>query len=247
MSHVAEKTGGMVVIPKPEHGSRIDALETFYPTELVAIGNPGHLEKSKVVTTYGYVLRGSCRLESAGIDAKLSAGAFFAVPGEYSLIAVDGLVATIRRHGFRGQLIVGTIEKHGRLSYIDGCSDSLLVYPPRLGDPCLNHLHFPPGIWQSQHTHPSIRMGVVAKGGGKAFRVPAAGNSGWEVDLSEGCMFLLPEQEQHSFRTVETDSTMDVIAYHPDSDWGPTDAAHPMRNRTYIGNDRTGRGPDQGG
>ena len=27
---------------------------------------------------------------------------------------------------------------------------------------------------------------------------------------------------------------MDVVAFHPDSDWGPTDAAHPMLNRTYV-------------
>jgi hypothetical protein len=29
---------------------------------------------------------------------------------------------------------------------------------------------------------------------------------------------------------------MDVIAFHPDSDWGPTDGIHPMLNRTFIGN-----------
>ena len=27
---------------------------------------------------------------------------------------------------------------------------------------------------------------------------------------------------------------MDVIAYHPDSDWGPTDETHPMVNRTFV-------------
>ena len=27
---------------------------------------------------------------------------------------------------------------------------------------------------------------------------------------------------------------MDVIAYHPDSDWGPTDVEHPMVNRTLV-------------
>jgi len=27
---------------------------------------------------------------------------------------------------------------------------------------------------------------------------------------------------------------MDIIAYHPDSDFGPTDIDHPMLNRTYI-------------
>jgi len=38
--------------------------------------------------------------------------------------------------------------------------------------------------------------------------------------------------ENHRFRTV--DSTMTVIAFHPDGDWGPTDHTHTMINRTYI-------------
>ncbi len=243
------KPPGMTVIPEPKHGDLIDARDTFYPTELIVVGQPGRIEASDVVTTYGYVMRGTALLEAEGISATLAAGSFFSVPGLHTLREADGLTALIRRIGFRGQTTMGRIEKRGRLSYIDGCSDSLLVYPPRQGDPCLNYLHFPPGINQTQHTHPSVRMGIVARGKGKAFRVPAAGNTGWEIDLSEGCVFLLPEQEQHSFRTTETDSEMDVIAYHPDSDWGPTDALHPMRNRTYIGNDRTGQGapaPGQG-
>ena len=54
----------------------------------------------------------------------------------------------------------GPLEREGRLRYIDGCSDTLLVSPPRRGDPCLNHLHGPPGTRQSPHTHPSARVGV---------------------------------------------------------------------------------------
>lgn len=234
---------GMTIIEDPEPGDTIDARETMYPTLLTCVGEEGYADADKLGTTYGYVLRGQALLQTEGFDARLHKGGFFAVPANYRLVgepASDTMVVLIKRFGYRGMLVAGTIEKRGRLSYIDGCSDSLLVYPPRMGDPCLNHLHFPPGINQTQHIHPSVRMGVVASGKGKAFRVPAAGNTGWEVDLVEGCVFLLPEQEQHSFRTTETDSIMNVIAYHPDSDWGPTDAAHPMRNRTYIGNDRTG-------
>jgi hypothetical protein len=28
---------------------------------------------------------------------------------------------------------------------------------------------------------------------------------------------------------------MDVVPYHPDSDWGPTHEEHPMVNRTLVG------------
>ena len=47
-------------------------------------------------------------------------------------------------------------------------------------------------------------------------------------------MFNRQEQELHSFRT--TSDIMDIIAFHPDSDTGPTDENHPMINRTYIDN-----------
>lgn len=240
---------GIAVIANPKHGDRIDALDTMYPSELVVVATPEIMpgETCRSTTTYGYVVRGlvsiMCSAQGGGVF-KLIAGDFFSVPGEFTMVATCDdpkfvpMVVLIKRIGYRGQLVVGRVEATGRLSYIDGCSDSMLVYPPRQGDPCLNHLHFPPGVVQTQHTHPSIRMGVVIKGAGKAFRVPSRGNSGWEVDLTEGCVFMLPEQEQHSFRTDETDSEMDVVAYHPDSDWGPTDAAHPMRSRTYIGNER---------
>lgn len=234
---------GMTVIEVPDHGDIIDARETMYPTLLHVVGGPGYAETDPLGTTYGYVLEGAGAIETPVISARVSKGAYFALPGGFRAIADDDATrfVLIKRFGFRGQKVFGEVEARGRLSYIDGCSDSMLVYPPRLGDPCFNHLHFPPGILQTQHTHPSVRMGIVASGKGKAFRVPSAGNSGWEIDLAEGCVFLLPEQEQHSFRTSETNSIMNVIAYHPDSDWGPTDAAHPMRNRTYIGNDRTGQ------
>lgn len=139
---------------------------------------------------------------------------------------------------------IGRIETKGRLSYIDGCSDSMLVQPARLGDPVLNFLHFPKGIVQTQHTHPTIRMGVVARGSGRAWQRTDQSHAGWTVPLEQGTVFMLDEQELHSFRTDEPDpfntgnlvaETMDIVAYHPDSDWGPQDTNHPMLNRTYIG------------
>jgi quercetin dioxygenase-like cupin family protein len=92
----------------------------------------------------------------------------------------------------------------------------------------LNHLHFPRRTVQTLHAHPSIRLGIVARGAGIARSLVG------EVSLRTGDVFLLPEHEIHAFTTV--DSTMDVIAFHPDSDHGPTDADHPMINRTYIAN-----------
>jgi hypothetical protein len=37
---------------------------------------------------------------------------------------------------------------------------------------------------------------------------------------------------QHAFQTF--DAPMNVIAFHPDSDFGPEDEFHPMINRTIV-------------
>ena len=79
---------------------------------------------------------------------------------------------------------------------------------------------------QTFHTHPSIRLGIVANGRGYSTL------KGQEISLEPGDSFFLDVDELHRFRTV--DEGMTVIAYHPDSDWGPTDEVHPMLNRTVI-------------
>lgn len=128
---------------------------------------------------------------------------------------------------FHGQSVSGVeLEDMGRLQYIDGCTDSLLIYAPKKGDPCLNHLHFPEGIDQTFHTHPSIRMGYVARGKGVA-SFPDGDHA-----LNTGDIFLLPIDTLHRFRTP--DESMDIIAFHPETDTGPTDEDHPMLNRTII-------------
>lgn len=163
-------------------------------------------------------------------------------PGEYAALPTNEIggkstayiypggpgVLLIFAHGYRAQPIgkAGPIEPRGRLRYIDGCTDSLLIPPVKKGDPCLNHLHFPPGIDQTMHTHPSIRVGMVARGRGVCI-TPLESFS-----LEPGSVFVLPADAEHKFRTEA--SSMDVIAYHPDSDWGPEDQFHPMINRTIV-------------
>jgi len=156
----------------------------------------------------------------------------------FSLFIDDSPVAVTAAHqlflvvklGYKCQNNIGWAEEKGRLSYIDGCTDSLLIYPPRMGDPSLNLLYFPPGICQTKHTHPSIRMGCVIAGHGVSDSWH--GETQTSHDLVTGVNFCLEENELHRFRT--TDSSMTVIAWHPDGDWGPTDHNHTMLNRTYI-------------
>lgn len=211
----------------------IDKKETMYPSSSFKlkhgeIGDLGYWYSSPISHTYGYVLSKSLTIESPTGLKSVDKGEFFSF---WSLdpIRVEyyGEVVIFVRHGFKGlNLIGGPIEEKGRLAYIDGCSDTILVPPPRLGDPSLNQLYFPPNIEQTYHTHPSIRLGCVVAGAGFASLKEG------ELPLNTGDLFCLEEHEQHRFRTEG--NSMTIVVYHPDGDWGPTDHNHIMLNRTYL-------------
>lgn len=140
-----------------------------------------------------------------------------------------GLGYIAEKKNYKGFFSIGgEVEDKGRLKYIDGCTDSLLVPPVKLGDPCLNLLVFPPNTDQTMHTHPSVRLGTVISGRG-CCKTPN-GN----IDLMPGMIFVIPTDKEHAFAT-SSDEGMRVVAYHPDSDFGPTDEFHPMLNRTIVG------------
>ena len=56
--------------------------------------------------------------------------------------------------------------------------------------------------------------------------------AGGPVPLVPGRAFVIPADALHSFATA--DEPMVVVAYHPDSDVGPTDESHPMITRTIV-------------
>lgn len=204
----------------------IDMGDTMYPS--FALKTKEDYGTKAYSTTYGYVLSGSINLG----DKIVNENEYFSLWSDAPRrILVNGEVVFFIRLGYKGQNIIGgPLEKSGRLCYIDGCSDSLLIYPPRLGDPSLNALFFPAGIDQTFHIHPSIRLGVVVDGEG--FSNVKVNGIEQEIPLKTGDMFCIEERETHRFRT--TTSHMTVVPYHPDGDWGPTDHNHTMLNRTYI-------------
>lgn len=250
----------MIYQQEPEHGFQIDARRTMYPSQLTVLRRSEGHQGEETSTVLGYCLEGGATVRmvpkkkmsglSYDLRMELPEGGFFSAPGGADIEVPDGsCVVLIERFGFRSMPTAGSREaERGRLSYIDGCSDTMLVPPARAGDCSLNHLVFPPGINQTQHIHPSIRLGIVCLGNGEAWYEghwftpdgteenpsprPVQLQAPWKKDLVKGGVFLLEEQEQHSFRT--RDVTMHVIAYHPDGDWGPSDFNHPMLNRTYI-------------
>ncbi|MCB1768243.1 MAG: cupin domain-containing protein [Candidatus Competibacteraceae bacterium] len=177
-------------------------------------------------TCYGMVTAGQTQLRDPGAGSyEVGYGMFFVLPDGGWVEGGCGLIIALA--GYRGlRQIGGPLEATGRLRYIDGCSDTLLVCPPRWGEPCLNHLHIPPHTDQTPHTHPSVRIGVIMGGTGEC-RTP-----GGAYPLQPGIGWYIPTGCQHSFFTQ--DESLDVVAWHPDSDFGPRDDDHPMINRTVI-------------
>lgn len=184
----------------------------------------GRVERVTAETIYGFVTEPTTLRFAVG-RVVLEPLSWFVANDEVSLEGGRGLL--IVKPGSRGlSQLGGPLEACGRLRYIDGCTDSLLVGPPRRGDPCANHLHIPRGTRQSAHIHPSLRVGVVARGGGVCITERASHR------LDAGLGFMIPAGLRHSFHTEE--QSLDVWTWHPDSDTGPTDEDHPMVNRTLL-------------
>ncbi|AVP96496.1 hypothetical protein C7S18_04475 [Ahniella affigens] len=222
----------MKIISNPNQGDSIDARDTMYPSSLVVVSGK-KLFESVSDTLYGVVLSGRAQVVGRRFQFGATVGGYFCATGGVTVEA-DGLVVLIERLGFRGITSAGIMEERGRLTYIDGCTSTILVAPPRLGDPVLNHLHFPAEVRQTEHVHPSIRLGVVTKGSGVAIGSNPSGGAKWEERLYEGSVFMIPAQERHAFHTIGSTGGMDIVSYHPESDWGPTDSIHPMLTRTYA-------------
>tara|TARA_R110000787_G_scaffold43672_1_gene106956 strand:- start:83 stop:880 length:798 start_codon:yes stop_codon:yes gene_type:complete len=226
-----------------------------YPLSYYNVIDGEGLTVSDNYSYYGFVYEGDVGIDNFEINHQqtLVAGMYFSFSGNAGFNpCVKGKAIVIEVNHNEGiypltkykatNVYGGPIEEEGRLKYIDGCTDSLLIPPVKLGDPCFNHLHFPPNITQTPHTHPSDRIGIVSKGYGEC--VTPFGN----LPLTEGMIFVIREWDgvsydtgldgkvypngTHKFNTQ--DSAMDVIAFHPDSDFGATDIVHPMINRTIV-------------
>lgn len=230
----------------------------------------GRVFEDEPYTHYVIVQQGGVTLELFDLDGelkdhvRLKALEFAAILGSVAVRPEPGKTTglVISRVGHNRAYPVskaGPLEGDGRLNYIDGCSDSLIFCPPKAGEPALNHLHIPTEIHQTPHYHPSDRIGVIARGEGVCYDHPdatAAVSRGEDlvgIDLTEkvevplrpGMGWLIEEGTVHSFHTHELEpgeQALDVIAFHPETNWGPTDESHPMLDYTLIGKDRAVRG-----
>ncbi len=195
-----------------------------FPTSFYA-WNTDSLELSGEATHFGYIFKGEATLKATQGTFNLRERMFFCVPNSLQISGGEGII--VSRIGYNGMFFLGgAIENSGRLRYIDGCRDTLLIPPLMKGDPCLNALYFPKNITQTPHTHLSVRVGIVAKGNGECVTPDGV------FPLKAGSAFIISTDALHSFNTY--DDEMVVIAYHPDSDFGATHEDHPMVNRTMV-------------
>ncbi len=212
-----------------ETGLLLDLSGDAYPTQLWGFrGQPLELDDRHAgITYFGYVSEGPIELVTESGRFLLGSGMYFAVPGALSISGPEARGVVISRLDYRSLFLIGgPIEREGRLRYIDGCTDSLLIPPVLRGDACLNLLHIPAHTKQSQHTHPSERLGLILSGSGLCVTPEES------IELSPQQVFRIRTGGQHSFHTADQD--LRVLAYHPESDFGPTHEDHPMINKTLF-------------
>ncbi|MGE3756503.1 MAG: cupin domain-containing protein [Pseudobdellovibrionaceae bacterium] len=217
----------MIIFKNISHNLLFDAADNMYPSRMDGVTSEQSFTEVSS-SYYGFVYEGEFTLNRDKLPVcGLTNGMYFCVPGPFKLMG-QGKLIVIERKGYRGLFSVGgPVESRGRLTYIDQCKASLLISPARLGEPCLNLLTFQSHITQSEHIHPTFRMGLVYSGSGLCLS-----GSKQLAALKPGHVFYIEEGASHYFQTQ--DEPMVVIAFHPDSDWGPQDEAHPMLNRTYL-------------
>lgn len=219
-----------------------DGSTTKYPYKLHSLKGCGWFDLDNSSTYYVFVYNGAIWIDNIPLTKNMYCQVTYNTCKAIASESDSSEVIIIERVGENSPFLLGgPIESEGRLKYIDGCTDSLLLPPTKYGMSCFNHLHFPKNINQTPHTHPSVRVGIVARGHGEC--VTPFGN----IPLTPGQLFLiLPETGRmsigldgkeyddgtHCFRTF--DEEMDVIAFHPDSDFGPKDDEHPMINKTIV-------------
>ncbi len=182
-------------------------------------------------TVWGFVQSGEINFMSSVNNWVIKAGQWFCIQDCDSrkiILAANSKLFLVFSKEHKGlNSMGGPIESYGRLRYIDNCTDTILYSPPIKGDPCLNFLHFPCGVNQTAHFHPSSRFGIVVSGRG----VCEVENDNYS--LEPGKIFYLPANAFHKFRTKPLDC-LNVITFHPESDYGPTHEVHPMINRTWF-------------
>lgn len=180
---------------------------------------------------FGYVADGTIQVSDNGLVSEITQGRWFSTRkgATINFVSEKYRISVWQKADYYGSNANGLVEDYGRLNYIDGCKDSILFSPISKGEPCLNALYMPEKVHQTMHTHPSTRTGFIIVGGARAI------TENKDINLETGMIFYLPTDLKHKFRSdLGENVMMKLVAYHPDSDFGPTHEEHPMINRTIV-------------
>lgn len=164
--------------------------------------------------------------------------AAFAVNNHFTIKCGTGTAVVIEYPGLHlleSRYFVQEKLGMGNLSYMDGGTNTTAVNPGRLGDPVINYVHFPAGMQQTLHTHPSHRIGMVLKGLGKVEL------DNGEFPLKQGDVFFMRRNVLHNFMCPYENEDVILFVFAPDSGTGPTDEVNPLKIRTYVGQQRYAR------
>jgi len=145
------------------------------------------------------------------------------------VIEWKGIHLTEQRYYIQNDLGVGN------LSYMDGGTNTTAVNPGRLGDPVVNYVHFPNKMYQTLHTHPSHRVGLILRGRGHIEL-----DDEEIFDIETGDVFWMPRNTLHNF-CCQKGEHVEAFVFAPDSGTGPTDEVNPLKIRTYVGQQRYAR------
>jgi len=149
-------------------GELLDLSNDTYPTRACGWGDQGRsLSLDSGATHYCFVLSASAKLTTQTPEGRyrilLRPMMYRAFPCPRQNEGACG----ISRLGFLEIFMLGGrhTESEGRSgSY----ADSLIIPSVTKGDPCLNHLSFPKSSSRTPHVHPSIWIGIVVRGLGRA-------------------------------------------------------------------------------
>lgn len=148
---------------------------------------------------------------------------------------VDSTVVDIEFHGLSmndERVFVPDGLPTGNLSYMDGGTNTTAINPGRLGLPVINYVHFPKGMKQTLHTHPSQRIGLILSGKGTIEL-----DDNVMFDIEEGDVFVMERNTLHNFM-CDKGEDVTLFVFAPDSGTGPTDEINPLKVRTYVGQQR---------
>ena len=177
-----------------------------------------------------YVMAQDCDFHSPRTNLSLVSGAIQTTKPFELFCGATGSAVVIDYYGLNqheDRIYIPNNHSQGSLSYMDGGTNTTAIEPSRVGEPVINYVHFPAQMFQTLHTHPSQRIGLIVRGNGSIVL-----KDDEIFKLKEGHAFFMERNELHNF--VCDDEDVVLFVWAPDSGTGATDEYNALKVRTYV-------------